>query len=142
MGAQLGQVGPTPPCQAGLWLRGLAVQARLVAHEIAGLWVRSARQQFPRVLLLCFDLSQAALDTGGLGDAAHIVPPTGVKGMNLAISDVYLLSLALTAYDSSGCTQQLETHSARGARLHRELASRTADARGELRRLAARAGGR
>ncbi len=32
------------------------------------------------------------------GDAAHIVPPTGAKGMNLAISDVYVLAKALTAF--------------------------------------------
>jgi p-hydroxybenzoate 3-monooxygenase len=30
------------------------------------------------------------------GDAAHIVPPTGAKGMNLAIADVRVLSRALT----------------------------------------------
>ncbi len=32
------------------------------------------------------------------GDAAHIVPPTGAKGMNLAIADVHVLSRALAAY--------------------------------------------
>ena len=32
------------------------------------------------------------------GDAAHIVPPTGAKGMNLAISDVRVLAEALTAH--------------------------------------------
>lgn len=32
------------------------------------------------------------------GDAAHIVPPTGAKGLNLAASDVYYLSRALIAY--------------------------------------------
>ena len=32
------------------------------------------------------------------GDAAHIVPPTGAKGLNLAISDVYYLSQALSAF--------------------------------------------
>jgi p-hydroxybenzoate 3-monooxygenase len=31
------------------------------------------------------------------GDAAHIVPPTGAKGLNLAVADVALLSSALTA---------------------------------------------
>jgi p-hydroxybenzoate 3-monooxygenase len=31
------------------------------------------------------------------GDAAHIVPPTGAKGLNLAIADVALLAPALTA---------------------------------------------
>lgn len=32
------------------------------------------------------------------GDAAHIVPPTGAKGLNLAIADVRLLAEALAAY--------------------------------------------
>jgi len=32
------------------------------------------------------------------GDAAHIVPPTGAKGLNLAASDVYYLSRALLGY--------------------------------------------
>jgi p-hydroxybenzoate 3-monooxygenase len=32
------------------------------------------------------------------GDAAHIVPPTGAKGLNLAISDVYYLSRALVQH--------------------------------------------
>jgi 3-(3-hydroxy-phenyl)propionate hydroxylase len=32
------------------------------------------------------------------GDAAHIVPPTGAKGMNLAVADVRLLARALAAY--------------------------------------------
>jgi p-hydroxybenzoate 3-monooxygenase len=32
------------------------------------------------------------------GDAAHIVPPTGAKGLNLAVSDVYYLSNAIAAY--------------------------------------------
>lgn len=32
------------------------------------------------------------------GDAAHVVPPTGAKGLNLAVSDVQLLSRALTRY--------------------------------------------
>src|SRR6516225_7339393 len=32
------------------------------------------------------------------GHAAHIVPPTGAKGMNLAMADVHYLSEALAAY--------------------------------------------
>ena len=36
------------------------------------------------------------------GDAAHIVPPTGAKGMNLAIADVRLLSRALGGYYADG----------------------------------------
>jgi p-hydroxybenzoate 3-monooxygenase len=38
------------------------------------------------------------------GDAAHIVPPTGAKGLNLAVSDVFYLSRALTeAYRTGKC---------------------------------------
>ena len=36
------------------------------------------------------------------GDAAHIVPPTGAKGLNLAIGDVALLAEALVAWYESG----------------------------------------
>ena len=36
------------------------------------------------------------------GDAAHIVPPTGAKGLNLAASDVYYLSRALIAHYADG----------------------------------------
>ncbi len=42
------------------------------------------------------------------GDAAHIVPPTGAKGLNLAISDVYYLSEAFKQYyavDDDQCIQ-------------------------------------
>jgi p-hydroxybenzoate 3-monooxygenase len=36
------------------------------------------------------------------GDSAHIVPPTGAKGLNLAASDVAYLSRALTRYFKAG----------------------------------------
>lgn len=36
------------------------------------------------------------------GDAAHIVPPTGAKGLNLAASDIHFLSRALIAYYRDG----------------------------------------
>lgn len=42
------------------------------------------------------------------GDAAHIVPPTGAKGMNLAIADVLFFSRALEAFYRSGGTALLE----------------------------------
>jgi len=45
------------------------------------------------------------------GDAAHIVPPTGAKGLNLAISDVYYLSKALIEYYDEGKTAQLDAYS-------------------------------
>ncbi|MGB6944604.1 MAG: 4-hydroxybenzoate 3-monooxygenase [Bryobacteraceae bacterium] len=47
------------------------------------------------------------------GDAAHIVPPTGAKGLNLAISDVRVLSQALEAFYKSGRRDLLDQYSAR-----------------------------
>ncbi|MFO1322900.1 MAG: 4-hydroxybenzoate 3-monooxygenase [Burkholderiales bacterium] len=45
------------------------------------------------------------------GDAAHIVPPTGAKGMNLAVADVRTLSRALAAYFASGREDLLAAYS-------------------------------
>lgn len=45
------------------------------------------------------------------GDAAHIVPPTGAKGMNLAIADVYLLARAFGAFFRSRSTEALDRYS-------------------------------
>jgi p-hydroxybenzoate 3-monooxygenase len=45
------------------------------------------------------------------GDAAHIVPPTGAKGMNLAIADVFVLSQVLREFFASGRTHLLEGYS-------------------------------
>jgi p-hydroxybenzoate 3-monooxygenase len=45
------------------------------------------------------------------GDAAHIVPPTGAKGMNLAIADIRVLSRALTQYYRTGRTDLLDAYS-------------------------------
>jgi len=45
------------------------------------------------------------------GDAAHIVPPTGAKGMNLAVADVRVLARALTEFYASGRTDRLDRYS-------------------------------
>src|SRR6516225_4628093 len=45
------------------------------------------------------------------GDAAHIVPPTGAKGLNLAISDVFYLQRALGAHFAKGDDRYLESYS-------------------------------
>ncbi|MFE9021030.1 4-hydroxybenzoate 3-monooxygenase [Streptomyces sp. NPDC007808] len=45
------------------------------------------------------------------GDAAHIVPPTGAKGLNLAVSDIRVLARALTALHRTGESQLLDTYS-------------------------------
>jgi len=46
------------------------------------------------------------------GDSAHIQPPTGAKGMNLAIADVLVLSRALTEFYRAGRSDLLEQYSA------------------------------
>ena len=45
------------------------------------------------------------------GDAAHIVPPTGAKGLNLAASDIYYLSRALTEALRDGSTTGVDAYS-------------------------------
>jgi p-hydroxybenzoate 3-monooxygenase len=47
------------------------------------------------------------------GDAAHIVPPTGAKGMNLAVSDVIMLSEAFVEYYHSKSTRGIDGYSTR-----------------------------
>lgn len=46
-----------------------------------------------------------------VGDAGHIVPPTGAKGLNLAASDMYYLSTALIAFYNDGRTDLLDRYS-------------------------------
>lgn len=47
------------------------------------------------------------------GDAAHIVPPTGAKGLNLAASDVHYLSTALIDHYATGAFAELDAYSAK-----------------------------
>jgi p-hydroxybenzoate 3-monooxygenase len=46
------------------------------------------------------------------GDAAHIVPPTGAKGLNLAVADVSVLAPALADYYETGRMDRLHEYSA------------------------------
>ncbi|MBF9059852.1 4-hydroxybenzoate 3-monooxygenase [Rhodobacterales bacterium HKCCSP123] len=48
-----------------------------------------------------------------VGDAAHIVPPTGAKGLNLAVSDVFYLHQALIRAVRHGETDGIDSYSAR-----------------------------
>jgi p-hydroxybenzoate 3-monooxygenase len=50
------------------------------------------------------------------GDAAHTVPPTGAKGLNLAMADVWRLAGALASFYASGSEAALQTYSPRGLR--------------------------
>jgi p-hydroxybenzoate 3-monooxygenase len=45
------------------------------------------------------------------GDAAHIVPPTGAKGLNLAVADVRILARALSDFYSTGRRNFLDAYS-------------------------------
>jgi p-hydroxybenzoate 3-monooxygenase len=45
------------------------------------------------------------------GDAAHIVPPTGAKGLNLAIADVRILAAALASWHETGSHALLDGYS-------------------------------
>lgn len=47
------------------------------------------------------------------GDAAHIVPPTGAKGLNLALHDVRLLAEALVSFYETGSNAGLDAYSAK-----------------------------
>jgi p-hydroxybenzoate 3-monooxygenase len=46
------------------------------------------------------------------GDAAHIVPPTGAKGLNLAVADVKILAAALAEWYADGDESGLSEYSA------------------------------
>ena len=50
------------------------------------------------------------------GDAAHIVPPTGAKGLNLAVADVALLADALACFYRNGDTRGLDGYEERALR--------------------------
>jgi p-hydroxybenzoate 3-monooxygenase len=47
------------------------------------------------------------------GDAAHIVPPTGAKGLNLAVGDVHELAQGLAEWYETGDRGRLESYSER-----------------------------
>jgi p-hydroxybenzoate 3-monooxygenase len=47
------------------------------------------------------------------GDAAHIVPPTGAKGLNLAVADVAVLARALVSWYGHGDHDGLDAYSER-----------------------------
>jgi p-hydroxybenzoate 3-monooxygenase len=47
------------------------------------------------------------------GDAAHSVPPTGAKGLNLAAADVHVLARALSSHYATGSTDLLDAYTGR-----------------------------
>ncbi len=50
------------------------------------------------------------------GDSAHVVPPTGAKGLNLAVADVRVLAAGIEEFYASGGTERLDRYSATALR--------------------------
>jgi len=69
---------------------------------------------FQKGITPCRSFVSAPMQYGRLflaGDASHIVPPTGAKGLNLAVADVRILSRALIDFFKTGATKRLERYS-------------------------------
>ena len=88
------------------------IQARLATHE--GGWTLEKGSIFQKNIVQMRSFICEPMRHGRLflaGDAAHIVPPTGAKGMNLAVADVRVLARGLTEFYSSGGTAILDAYS-------------------------------
>lgn len=74
---------------------------------------------FDKVVLKFRSFVQEPMQHGNLflaGDAAHTVPPTGAKGLNLAFGDVALLAPALVTWARTGSRAELDTYGERAAK--------------------------
>ncbi|MDG4762608.1 4-hydroxybenzoate 3-monooxygenase [Solwaraspora sp. WMMD406] len=72
-----------------------------------------------RTLIAVRSLVTEPMQVGRLflvGDAAHIMPPTGAKGLNLAVSDATVLSYALGAFFAGAGSGELDGYSDRALR--------------------------
>ena len=90
------------------------LQARLATRE--GDWTLEKGAIFQKDIVQMRSYICEPMQYGHLflaGDAAHIVPPTGAKGMNLAVADVRVLARGLTEFYSSGDTGILDAYSER-----------------------------
>jgi p-hydroxybenzoate 3-monooxygenase len=88
------------------------LQARLATSE--GDWALEKGNIFQKNIVQMRSFISEPMQHGKLflaGDAAHIVPPTGAKGMNLAVADVRVLARGLTEFYSSGNTEVLDAYS-------------------------------
>jgi p-hydroxybenzoate 3-monooxygenase len=88
------------------------LQARLAIRE--GDWTLEKGNIFQKDIVQMRSFICEPMQHGRLflaGDAAHIVPPTGAKGMNLAVADVRVLASGLTEFYSSGATEMLDAYS-------------------------------
>ena len=78
-----------------------------LARSIADLAARARSRQLLGTILL----ADEGINLFLAGDASHIVPPTGAKGLNLAVADVRLLSRGLIEFFKTGATERLERYS-------------------------------
>lgn len=86
-------------------------RARLCTHDG---WVPKEGEIFSKTVVNMRSYVVDSMQAGSLflaGDAAHIVPPTGAKGLNLAISDVVILTRAFNQFYSSGNSSLLKGYS-------------------------------
>ena len=87
--------------------------------ETAGNWHLSEGQIFQKGIIPLRSFVCETMCHGRLflaGDAAHIVPPTGAKGLNLAVADVLVLSRALEDAILQGSTDRLDAYPATALR--------------------------
>jgi p-hydroxybenzoate 3-monooxygenase len=88
------------------------LQARLATRE--GGWTLEKGNIFQKDIVQMRSFICEPMQHGRLflaGDAAHIVPPTGAKGMNLAVADVRVLARGLAEHYSSGDMEILDAYS-------------------------------
>ena len=105
-------------CRAGRAARRLARRAHLgraaAPHRARGLDARTRGRCSRRASPGMRSFVVEPMQYGRLflaGDAAHIVPPTGAKGLNLAIADVRVLAEAIVDWYASGATTALDSYS-------------------------------
>jgi p-hydroxybenzoate 3-monooxygenase len=87
------------------------LQTRLATNDG---WTLAAGQIVEKGITTLHSLVTEPMQYGRLflaGDAAHVLPPTGAKGMNLAIADVQVLAQSLVAWYRTGRTDLLEAYS-------------------------------
>ena len=85
---------------------------RLATHDG---WLPKEGKIFSKVIVGMRSFVVEPMQFGRLflvGDAAHVVPPTGAKGLNLAVADVRVLARALTEFYQSGRGELLDQYSA------------------------------
>ena len=89
------------------------LEARLAIHES---WELYRGEIFQKGIIQMRSFVVEPMQFGSLylaGDAAHIVPPTGAKGLNLAIADVQVLADAIAEFYLVGSREGLAQYSAR-----------------------------